>query len=158
MAIASYTDIISLTRAKNYLRIDDTLTEDNSDIEAMIVAACEFIEKQTNHILKDRNIEVFTGDRCAVTVYDYPINEVITAANVEVVKWPLKQVFTFDDLDGEPFIYNAGYTSVDDIPKSLINAALQMIKVWYYESEKQVNESLIPLSVTQVIDTYRRFR
>lgn len=153
----AYTDIISLQRAKNYLRIDDTLTEDDNDIEAMIAGACEFIEKQTNNILDARNIEVFVGDKLAVTVYDYPINEVITAANVEVVKWPLKQVFTFDDLGGEPFTYNAGYDA-NEVPQALINAALQMIKVWYFESEKQVNESLIPVSVTQVIDTYRRFR
>jgi hypothetical protein len=32
-----------------------------------------------------------------------------------------------------------------------------MIKVWYYESEKQVNTTLIPESVMQAIDVNRRF-
>ena len=32
-----------------------------------------------------------------------------------------------------------------------------MIKVWYFESEKQVNSTLIPESVKEVVDLYKRF-
>jgi len=156
MAIAAYTDILSLPRVKTYLRIDDTLTADDTEITSMINAAFQYIEKYTNHILTTRDIEVFTGDLYSITVYHYPINAV-TTTTTNIVKWPLKQVFTFDDLGGEPFVYNAGYEEVADIPQALIQAALQIIKVWYFESEKEVNESLIPSSVTQALDTYRRF-
>jgi len=52
---------------------------------------------------------------------------------------------------------NVGYETPDLVPDELIQAALQMIKVWYFESEKQVNSTLIPESVKEAIDVYRRF-
>ena len=52
---------------------------------------------------------------------------------------------------------NVGYETPDLVPDELIQAALQMIKVWYYESEKQVNSTLIPESVKEALDVYRRF-
>ena len=32
-----------------------------------------------------------------------------------------------------------------------------MIKVWYYEAEKQSNTTLIPENVHQILGAYRRF-
>jgi hypothetical protein len=55
------------------------------------------------------------------------------------------------------FLYTCGYDAVENVPDDFIQAALQMIKVWYYESEKQINEQMIPVSVKAVLDTYRRF-
>jgi hypothetical protein len=51
---------------------------------------------------------------------------------------------------------SVGY-GVGEVPDELIQACLQMIKIFYYESEKQVNTTLIPESVKQIIDIYRRF-
>ena len=48
-----YTDIISLEEAKNYLRIDDDLTEDDNSIIRMIEASLRYIEKYTDVIFYD---------------------------------------------------------------------------------------------------------
>ena len=49
----SYLNIISLEEAKNYLRVDIDLTEDDNQITAMIKSSLGFVEKHTNHILFD---------------------------------------------------------------------------------------------------------
>ena len=72
----AYIDVISLERAKNYLRIDTTLTDDDAEITAMINGACSYIEKRTNLIFYPRN-KVYKGS-CQVKVYDYPINSIVT--------------------------------------------------------------------------------
>ena len=47
--MAAYLDVITLERAKNYLRIDADLMEDDAEIESMINGALRYIEKRTNH-------------------------------------------------------------------------------------------------------------
>ena len=46
--------------------------------------------------------------------------------------------------------------NVDEIPSALIDCALQMIKVWYFEAEKQENTTLIAENVKQILMTYKR--
>ena len=55
----AYLDIVSLADAKNYLKIDDTLTEDNSNITRMIKASLSQIERITNHVLFARSKSCF---------------------------------------------------------------------------------------------------
>ena len=50
-----------------------------------------------------------------------------------------------------------GYQYRESIPDALIDAALQMIKVFFYEGEKQSNTTLIPENVHQILGAYRRF-
>jgi hypothetical protein len=133
----SYLTVISLDRAKNYLRVDPDLIEDNTEITTMINAALRYVEKRTNNLVYARNA-TYTGV-CQVKVYDYPINSIVTDPNDKTVE------------------LNVGYLTADLVPDELIEAALQMIKVWYYESEKQVNSTLIPESVKEALDVYRRF-
>ena len=52
---------------------------------------------------------------------------------------------------------NVGFTEPIDIPFELVQACLQMIKVWYFESEKQINTTLIPDSVKEAIALNQRF-
>ena len=78
----AYIDIIPLADAKVYLRIDDTLTEDDAQITRMISAALSYVENYTNHILvsADKTYRMVNG---FVRVYDYPINSVVSPlANV----------------------------------------------------------------------------
>jgi Phage gp6-like head-tail connector protein len=148
----AYLDVITLERAKTYLRIDADLTEDDDEITSMINAALRFVEKRTNHIMYARD-KTYTGN-CQVKVWDYPINAVVPAtpelfvchfATFDV--WPCEKEITL----------NVGYLTPDLVPDDLILAALQMIKVWYYESEKQVNTTLIPESVKEVLNLNARF-
>lgn len=147
----AYIDVITLERAKNYLRIDVDLTDDDIEITSMINAALRFIEKRTNHIMFARDIVYTQG--CQVKVYDYPINSIVTTPAPYQVDFSTWVVF----IDTKTVELNVGYENAEDVPDELIQAALQMIKVWYYESEKQVNSTLIPESVKEAIDVYRRF-
>lgn len=147
----AYIDVITLERAKNYLRIDVDLTDDDTEITSMINAALRYIEKRTNHIMFARDIVYTQG--CQVKVYDYPINSIVTDPAPYQVDFSTWVVF----IDTKTVELNVGYENAEDVPDELIQAALQMIKVWYYESEKQVNSTLIPDSVKEAIDVYRRF-
>lgn len=154
MAIANYTDIITLERARTYLRIDDGMNEDDAEIESMIKAAFIWIERYTSHIFVEREFDVYGSEHCKnwVKVYNYPISAFTPSDTIER-KSTLYNSFYIE----ETFSYLAGYDAVSDVPDDFIQSALQIIKVWYYESEKQENSTLIPISVKQVLDTYRRF-
>ena len=147
----AYLDVITLTRAKNYLRIDTAFNADDVEITSMIKAACKFIELRTNHIFFAQD-KVFTG-LVNVQVYDFPINTLISPTDATVVYFATSNSYTAQT----SVTLNVGYTLPEDVPEELIAAALQMLKVWYYESEKQVNTMLIPMSVLQAVDINRRF-
>jgi hypothetical protein len=147
----AYVDVITLERAKNYLRVDVDLTDDDTEITSMINASLRYVEKRTNHLVYARNI-VYNGS-CQVKVYDYPINTIITDPAPFVLYRTMYAIFP----DAKAVTLNVGYDDVASVPDELIQAALQMIKVWYYESEKQVNSTLIPESVKEALDVYRRF-
>ena len=147
----AYIDVISLDRAKNYLRIDTTLTDDDAEITAMINSACSYIEKRTNLIFYPRN-KTYKG-ACQVKVYDYPINSIVTDPSPFAYEQPMYTIYP----DVKKVELNVGFVDPNDIPDELIQACLQMIKVWYFESEKQVNTTLIPESVKEAIDLNRRF-
>lgn len=146
----SYLTVISLETAKKYLRIDNDLTEDDELITSMIKAACLYVEKRTNHILFARNI-TYNG-ACQVLVYDYPINSVVTIPDPFLLKRALYTIYP----DVKEVELNVGYAE-GAVPDDLIQPMLQMIKVWYYESEKQVNSTLIPESVKEALDLNKRF-
>jgi len=146
----AYIDVITLERVKNYLRIDSTLTEDDAELTSMINGACRFVERRTNHIFFTQP-KTYTG-ACQVKVYDYPIVSIITDPAPFVANYSLYVVYP----DVKTVELSVGY-GVGEVPDELIQACLQMIKVFYYESEKQVNTTLIPESIKEIIDVYRRF-
>lgn len=156
--ITSYLDIISLNRAKIYLRIDDGMNEDDAEIESMIKGAFLWIERYTCHLFGERTLEQWVPPK----IYKYPINEILEPV-ITVPNWNnyyqqnLDMLFDEYRHERRLFKFKAGYINVEDVPDDFIQAALQILKVWYYESEKQENSTLIPISVRQVLDTYRRF-
>ena len=78
----AYIDIISLANAKLYLRVDDTLTEDNAQITNMISVALKHVEDNTQILVyaRDKTYRMINGFK---RVYDSPINSVIKpSANV----------------------------------------------------------------------------
>lgn len=146
----SYLNVITLARAKNYLRIDSDLTEDDAEITSMINAACRYVEKRTNHILYPRE-QTYTGS-CQVKVYDYPINSITTVPAPWFVPFSTFTIYP----DVKTVALNVGYAA-NTVPDIFIQSALQMIKIWYFEAEKQVNSQMIPISVTEALDVERRF-
>lgn len=147
----AYTDVITLERAKNYLRIDPDLTEDDADITSMINASLRYVEQRTRHFMYARDI-VYNGN-CQVKVYDYPINSIVT----DPAPWSLTRTMYTIFPDAKTVTLNVGYATPEEVPDIFIQSALQIIKVWYYESEKQVNSQMIPISVTEALDVEKRF-
>lgn len=157
-----YANILSLEDAKRYLRLDSDFTDDDSDIEMMIESAFDFISKHTNYIFSPRDktyksvAESFygNGDCEPICVFDYPINTTEFADKV-----PLYYSGFVKFLNTESITLNVGFSSRfdDDFPTSLIMCAKQMISVYYYQAEKNVDNTLMPPNVMEIIDTYRRF-
>jgi len=146
-----YLSVITLERAKNYLRIDPDMVEDDAEITSMINASLRYVEKRTNHLVYPRE-QVYTGS-CQVKVYDYPINSIVTDPVPFVLYRTMYAIFP----DVKTVTLYIGYLTPDLVPDELIQAALQMLHVFYYESEKQVNTTLIPESVKEMLDLYKRF-
>lgn len=154
----SYDHILSLDDVKRYLRLEPEFTDDDSDLERMIASAFGYIEKQTNHIFKPQDKTYYPfeiGLLCSksISVYDYPINTTTYPDNVSTYNYPgFVRFYGVDSIT-----LNVGYVSKDNAPLELIECALQMIKVWYYEAEKNSNTTLLPENVKQIIDSNRRF-
>ena len=147
----TYLEVLPLAEVKIYLRLEDDFLEDDLSIERMIKSALQFIEKRTNHIFQLRENVTYSNECGRITVFDYPVRFVNTD-NVNILYYS-------DNIkvSAESITANVGYLSLDDVPSVLIDAALQMIKVWYFEAEKQANTTLLPENVLQIINTYRRF-
>jgi len=153
--ITSYLDIISVAQAKIYLRIDDTLTEDDEDIEQMIKGAFLFIERYTNHLFGARDKTQYVPP----TIYDYPINSISPIPDEDWENYYQRNMDMYCKDYPAPVLttYNAGYVNVEDVPSDFIQSAKQILKVWYFEAQQQINDTMIPISARQVLDTYRRF-
>ena len=151
--MTNYTDVISLERAKLYLKVDELQTVTDDEITSMINSALSFIEKRTGHIFKDKTKTYYSTACCnSVVVFDYPIDNTVTDLDIEYRQTNAIVPTTFGSVT-----LSLGYADVDDIPNELIDAALQLLKVYFYESETQQNSTLIPMSVKEAIDVKRRF-
>ena len=151
----AYLDIISLSEAKIYLRIDDDLSEDDAQINRMIKGALSYVERYTNYILFAKNKEYRLINGC-VTVYDYPINSEVTA-DLDVEYKTLHTNYTLGT-SNDLISLNVGYVDCDDIPQELIEVAYEILELMYYEKEtnKSHLNSLNSLS-TMILNNYKRY-
>lgn len=138
--------MLDLQRVKDYLRVDSDF--DDNEIESMITGAFDYFTKETNHVFGKIEKEFYTPFR----IYDFPVYDpekiLIKRSNYYVPKYCPKTSFITLDV---------GYEDIEDVPNDIIQCILQIIKVWYYESENEQNATLLPMSVKQVIEKYRRF-
>ena len=147
----TYNEILPLAEVKNYLRVDDDFTDDDLAIERMVRSALGFIEQRTNHIFQLReNVEYYRNGSQYLDIYDYPITY---TGDVTKLTYSNKLRFDADSVE----IDSVGYADRGSVPEALIDAALQMIKVFYFEAEKQSNTTLVPENVHQILAAYRRF-
>jgi len=150
----AYIDVITLAEAKVYLRVDDTLTEDDNQIIRMINSALKYVEDVTNVMMFDRNKSYRLIDGC-VSVYDAPINSEVTADLVVENKtlYTNYQFGTENDL----IELNVGYEKATDIPQELISVSFELIDIFYYgkESGKGIAD-LSPLAM-DILNINKRF-
>ena len=147
----SYINIIPLQDARVYLRIDDTLTQDNEAITRMINASLAKIEQMTNvHLIAKSKEYIF--DDLKATVYDYPINSLTSPSTATVVEKTQYSVYTAALKTDLKLVLNVGYANVSDVPKDLIEVAYEMIDIMYYNKENKLS------NLSQAtLDAYRRF-
>jgi hypothetical protein len=150
----SYLTVISLTEAKLYLRVDDTLTEDDALITLAINTALKHLEDQTYHIAFARAKTYFCRNGCR-RVHDYPINSVVSPASVES---SVRNLHTDYNIDTEgDLVLNVGYEDPSNYPDSLKNVALEIIDLLYYanETDKTIND--LSVMSKMIINEFRRF-
>ena len=151
----AYIDIIPLAEAKVYLRIDDTLTEDDNQITRMINVALSYVERYTNHMLfaRDKQYRLING---CVRIYDYPINSEVTE-DLVVEDMTLHKNYSLGS-DNSLIELNVGYALVADVPQELIEVAYELIESLYYEKEtnKSIQSRISTLSQL-MLDQYKRF-
>lgn len=147
----SYINIIPLQDARVYLRIDDTLTQDNEAITRMINASLAKIEQMTNvHLIAKSKEYIF--DDLKATVYDFPINSLTSPTTATVVEKTQYSVYTAALKTDLKLVLNVGYANVSDVPKDLIEVAYEMIDIMYYNKENKLS------NLSQAtLDAYRRF-
>lgn len=134
----AYTDIISLNDAKTYLRVDDTLTEDDQFITRTINAAFSWIEKRTNQIVSARDKEYNLINGCA-RIYDSPINtDLSTLTDYEFTNKGLYYTVCINNSDAEnEFTLNIGESFVDNVDFELVNVAYEIIEYYYNQAKKK---------------------
>ena len=116
----AYIDIISLSEAKNYLRIDDTLTEDNNSITRMINAAFKYIENYTNIIVDPKDI-IYNVKNGSARIYDYPINtDVSTLTDYVFEKNSLYDIVCDNTGNTTELTLNVGFVDPLNVPSDLI--------------------------------------
>jgi hypothetical protein len=152
----SYLNIISLEEAKNYLRVDIDLTEDDNQITAMIKSSLGFVEKYTNHILFDRSKEYLFDNCSQVRVYDFPINSLVTPTDATSKVKPTYSIYSTNNSSNTVLKLNVGYQNKEDIPQELIDFAYNMIELYYYQKET-TDGAKIPNWMLSSIDHYKRF-
>lgn len=147
----TYNEVLPLAEVKDYLRVGLDVTDDDLAIERMARSALGFIEKRTNHIFEEKtDVEYYRNGSRYLDIYDYPLTY---TGDLTKLSYSNKVRFDSDTV----VIDSVGYATREDVPDTLIDAALQIIKVFYFEAEKQVNTTLIPDCVHQVLAAYRRF-
>lgn len=147
----TYNEVLPLDEVKDYLRVGLDVTDDDLAIERMVRSALGFIEKRTNHIFEEKtDVEYYRNGSCYLDIYDFPL-----AYTGDLTKLSYSNKVRFDA--DTVVIDSVGYATREDVPDALIDAALQIIKVFYFEAEKQVNTTLIPDCVHQILAAYRRF-
>ena len=151
----AYIDVVTLEATKTYLGIDDTSRD--TEIVRMINSACTYIEKYTNVILAAKAVTYYFDDNNCVRVYDFPINSLTSPTNAVRTRRGTYSFYSTSTSSATELILNVGYAVATDVPSDLIEAALEMIKVWFFSSESRAQTNLVPMNIKQVLDLHKRF-
>jgi hypothetical protein len=153
----AYIDVLTLAQAKTFLRIDDTLSDDDAQITQMIKSSLSTIERRTNVLVYARSKSYLFQDY-EVRVYDFPINSLTSPSDAVLVEKELHSIYTTNNTANLKLVLNVGYTNPLDVPSELIDAALQLVKYMYYEAETNTAaKGNIPYWIQEMIDQHKRF-
>jgi len=153
----AYLDVLTLAETKNYLRVDEDLTDDDVRITSFIKTALSYIERQTNIITYARSKDYFFSNYC-VYVYDYPINSITTPTTAGQTEKESYSIFTTENSDDKKLTLNVGYSDPADVPTDIKDCALEYIKYLYYDAETNTGTAQkIPPYIDGMIFSLKRF-
>ncbi len=167
---------IELAQAKAHLRV--TKDTENGLIEALIVAAREWVENFTGQVLVQREVTQRFGGWRGLTLHAWPIkaDAVVSASYVDKAGTTQNIAgarLLMGDVSAEVVLpagsysalrdgaltvaVEAGYATPEDVPQSLKQAMLLLIGAWYNQreavSERVTNE--VPFAVEALCMPYR---
>jgi hypothetical protein len=168
-------NVISLDKARKFLKVDFIDADTDEEITDAIKSAVDFVEKQTNYRLYQRN-EVIVNDMAELQLFQYPINSItivdqndvaVDKSTYRVDRWPIRTLIKFYNMcnrhiytladDGE--LYNkitldVGFTDTTQIPQSILSAVKQLV-TFFYENR---NETSIdkPNNIMVTLQQYNR--
>lgn len=140
----SYSNIITLQSAKDYLGLDDDARD--SEVTRMTKSAIKYVEKETNHILEVQD-KVYTFLGSCLRVYDHPIN-----STTERTKKGLYSEYS--GTSGDDLTLSVGYADVSTIPEDLIEVIYGILKFYFFEQE---GSGKMPQWITDTLNLHRRF-
>jgi len=131
----AYIDVITLAQAKEYLRVDDDLTEDDAAITIMINSALSYVEKKTRVFVFARDIDYRLINGC-ISVYDFPINSAVSPveADLTIENYTLYDTYQFES-NNTILTLNVGHVLPTDVPDEVRTVALKIIDLLYYEKD-----------------------
>lgn len=159
--ITEYVDVVSVREAKEYLRIDDDITENDVEIEGLINSACSLIENTTQVFLKPQNITYFENSEPCIRVYAYPITAVVEPTEATDYDKTEKQLYSnYEILNStvEKIVLTVGHSDTANIKPLFKTAIFETVRLWFYGSETEtVNKGVIPNTVMAMISSEKRF-
>lgn len=134
----SYLDQIKVEEARDYLRLDSTATDNT--LELLIYSACVHFEKQTNHLIYQREKTYKAGSR----IYDFPIAD--TTGLTE------KSLYYTNDSE---VTLNVGYPPYE-LPRSIKNCVLDLVMLDFFNVEDDESR-MRKLATHRTINDLKRF-
>jgi len=154
----AYTDVISLSEAKNYLRVDDTLTEDDNAIIRMINASLRYVENYTDVLVYARDVDYLVKEG-VLKLYQAPLNtDLDTLTDYTYERKSLYTNICADNTDTVDLTLNVGYADPVNVPQELLEVAYEMIDLYYYGEKdgKPIAKKLSSLSI-DALNSNKRF-
>ncbi len=158
--IATYEDVVPMSRVLDYLRFDVQDTIINDEVSLMRDAACRCVEQYSNYYLKptEKTYAFLNGK---ADVYAFPINDDAIPLNDEpthsIIYKGLYRTYQNGHID-KMLTLNVGYKDTDDVEPILIQAVLETVRVWFYNSEGETEGlRLLPITAKSMLKPIKRF-
>jgi hypothetical protein len=156
--IVDYIDLVSLSEAKLFLRVDDDITETDSEITILINSACNLVENYTQHYLKPQTKTFQFNERGLIRMYAHPVNSIVETSGFSVSNQQLYSIYSRTISSLDQLEANIGYTDTSQVKDIFKYAVLETVKLWFYGSESEtVIKGYIPSSVMAILAPERRF-
>lgn len=145
--MADALSVITLPQAKEFLVVD--FNDRDTEITRHIKSAISYVEKYTNIMLYQR-AKSYTMTGCSLEIYDAPI----TFSNTELKKQQNVLSVTVFGKASDVVAATVGYSSVDDMPPELIEAAYKLLT--YLFENKDIYSVGLPIDIQLLLNPLRR--